>query len=76
LDRGIADLKPRKLDAASFSLLTNLAEVAMRSLIKDAGESVGQMPPPADEYVQQIAHRASHESNKSSVHSSAMSGGR
>ena len=32
----ISDNKPRKLDAGSFTLLSNLAEIVVRSLLKDA----------------------------------------
>lgn len=47
--RVISDDKPRKLDAGSFTLLTNLAEIALRTLLKDAHVDTIELPLPADE---------------------------
>ena len=47
--RIISDNKPRKMDAGSFLLLTNLAEIALRALLKDADYNPLDLPPPADE---------------------------
>ena len=49
--RMITDAKPRKMDAGSFTLLTNLAEMVVRALEKEAfGDVVapGDLPPPAE----------------------------
>ena len=45
----ISDEKPRKLDAGSFLLLTNLAEIALRALLKDAKYDPQDLPAPAEE---------------------------
>lgn len=37
------------MDAGSFLLLTNLAEIALRALLKDADYNPLDLPPPADE---------------------------
>lgn len=48
--RTISDVKPRRLDAGSFSLLNNLAETVMRALEKEAfgdpNASCSLPPPP------------------------------
>ena len=71
LCRLISDNKPRKMDAGSFLLLTNLAEIALRALLKDADYNPLDLPPPADEDAS--SHQASRQAEAAVSHTARSS---